>query len=340
MFMLRLGVIGLGYWGPNIVRNAARCPTMQLAALCDLDARRLEELGAQYPSARQYTEPGDLLADDEIDAIAIATPVASHLELARGALEAGKHVLVEKPFTSSSSDAEELLAIAAAADRVLMVDHVFLYSPAVRKLGELCASGQLGDLLFIDSVRINLGMFQHDVNVLWDLAPHDLSIIDYLLGRSPRGVVATGRSHAGNGLADVAYLHLDFGDELLASVHVNWLSPVKIRHFLVGGNRRSVLYNDLDLSEPIKVYDRGIDLSQDPEGRREVLISYRSGDVLCPTVDKSEPILNLIEHFADCVERGAQPISSGQQALRIVRVLEAADTSLSKGGAYVEVVGA
>ena len=335
--MLRVGVIGLGYWGPNIMRNAAVCPTTQLTALCDVDPDRLAEASALYPTARPYSDPAGLLADDDVDAVAIATPVASHFALASKALHAGKHVLVEKPFTSDSCEAEEVVATAAAKDRVLMVDHVFLYSSAVAKLGELYASGELGEVLFIDSVRINLGIFQHDVNVLWDLAPHDLSIIDYLLRRPPRGVVAAGSSHGGGGLASVAYLHLDFGDDLLASVHVNWLSPVKIRHFLVGGERRSVLYDDLDLSEPVKVYDRGIDVAPDPEGRRDVQLSYRSGDVLSPRVDKSEALQNLVRHFADCTERNATPLSDGQQGLRLVRILEAADASLRRGGAYVEV---
>lgn len=334
--MLRVGIVGLGYWGPNLARNVAACPATDLSGLCDRDRARLDRVGSLYPTARRHTDIDELLADDEIDAVAVATPVGTHHVLVKAALEADKHVLVEKPLTASSSEAAELLALAEARGRVLMVDHVFLYSPAVRKLAELYASGELGDLLFIDSVRINLGLLQHDVNVLWDLAPHDLSIIDLLIGRAPSGVVAAGTAHPPDGQTSVAHLHLDYGD-LLASVHVNWLSPVKIRHLLVGGSRRSVLYNDLDASEPIKVYDRGVDVSDDEEGRREALISYRSGDVVSPNVDKSEPLQNMITHFAECAATGAVPLSGPQQGLRVVRILEAADLSLAKGGSYVEI---
>ncbi len=334
--MLRVGIVGLGYWGPNLARNVSTCDLTELAALCDRDPDRLARVGGQYPTARRHADIDELLADVEIDAVAIATPVGTHHGLVKAALEAGKHVLVEKPLTTSSSEAVELQTMAVARGRVLMVDHVFLYSPAVRKLMDLHAAGELGDLLFVDSVRINLGLLQHDVNVLWDLAPHDLSIIDQLLGRAPVGLVAAGISHAPDGLASVAHLHLDYGD-LLASVHVNWLSPVKIRRLLVGGSRRSVLYNDLDGSEPIKVYDRGVDLSDDAEGRRKALISYRSGDVVSPEVDKSEPLQNMITHFAACVASGGEPMSGPDQALRVVRILEAADLSLKKGGTYVEI---
>lgn len=334
--MLRVGITGLGYWGPNLARNLASCSETTLHALCDHDPNRLARLSAQYPTASCYTDFDMMLADSELDAVAIATPVHTHFALAQAALEADKHVLVEKPFTASSQEALALVKLAEGRQRVLMVDHVFLYSPPVQKLAALHASGELGELLFIDSVRINLGLFQSDVNVLWDLAPHDLSIIDHLIGRSPRGLSASGTSHAGNDLANVAYIHLDYGDDLLASVHVNWLSPVKIRHFLVGGSRRSVLYNDLDASEPIKVYDRGIELSEDPEGRRAALISYRSGDVLSPNVDKSEPLQNMIKHFVACITTGSTPISGADQALRVVNILEAADRSLASGGTYVE----
>lgn len=338
--MLRVGIIGLGYWGPNLARNISSSPETSLHALCDRDSERLARLGSQYPGAKCHTEVVDLLNAPDLDAVAIATPVHTHFSLAKAALEAGKHVLVEKPFTSTSDEAKELMELAARLKRVIMVDHVFLYSPPVKKLASLYESGELGDLLFIDSVRINLGLFQSDVNVLWDLAPHDLSIIDHLIGRAPVGLSASGSSHAGNGLANVAYVHLDYGDDLLASLHVNWLSPVKIRHFLVGGSHKSVLYNDLDASEPVKLYDRGIDLEEDPEGRRAALISYRSGDVLSPSIDKSEPLQNMINHFATCIETGASPVSGPDQALRVVSILEAADLSLAKGGSYVEVRGA
>ena len=337
--MVSIGVIGLGYWGPNIARNISSCPATSLGGLCDLDEARLAQIGEIYPAVDLFRKPTELLANPRIDAIAIATPASSHFHLAKEALEAGKHVLVEKPFTSSSIEAEELIYLAESRNRILMVNHVFLYSSAIRKLIELHRSGEFGEIQFIDSVRINLGLFQHDVNVMWDLLPHDLSIIDLLSrGRTAKGVTAVGSSHSGSGLIDVAYLHLDYGNDLLATIHVNWLSPVKIRHLLVGGSRRSALYNDLDASEPIKIYDRGIDVARDPEGRREVLISYRSGDVISPRVEKSEPLQNAVQHFANCIEMKIIPISSGYQGLRLLRILEAAEISVAKRGAYVSLI--
>ena len=334
--MISVGVVGLGYWGPNLVRNLNACPDTHLAWLCDTKADRLQAVGNQYPAAKQTASFSDLLDDDKVDAVVIASPVGTHHQLAKAAMERGKHVLVEKPLAASVAEAEDLAAVAARHQRVLLVDHVFLYSPSVRKMADLIRNGDVGDVLFIDSVRINLGIFQQDVNVIWDLAPHDLSIIDYLVGRGPRSVVAAGASHAGKGREDVAYLHLDYGNNLLASVHVNWLSPVKVRHFLIGGQRRSVLYNELDISERVKVYDRGIDVSEDPEGRRQTLISYRSGDVLAPRLDSAEPLGFLVSHFAECIEKGTEPISGVEQGVRIVRVLEAATRSLAQGGTRID----
>lgn len=334
--VLRIGVIGLGYWGPNLARNVAACRDTELAALCDLDGERLERVASQYPTAARFDSVDALLDGDHVDAVIVATPVRFHYELARAALESGKHVLVEKPFTATVAEGIALRELAASRQRVVMVDHVFLYSPPVRKVLDLHQAGEFGRLLFLDAVRINLGLFQSDVNVLWDLAPHDLSIFDALLGREPSGLIATGKAHAIDHMANVAHLSIDYGSDLLASLHVNWLSPVKIRHFLVGGSRRSALYNDLDQSEPIKVYDRGIDLADDPEGQREARISYRTGDVVSPNIDKSEPLQNMIGHFARCVATGERPLSDADQGIRVVKVLEAADASLAKGGSYVE----
>ncbi len=276
-----------------------------------------------------------MLADENLDAVVIATPVATHHRLAKAALLAGKHVLVEKPLTGSAELAAELVALAGEVERVLLVDHIFLYTPSVAKMADLVRTGEVGDILFFDSVRINLGVFQHDVSVLWDLAPHDLSIIDHLIGREPESVLAIGASRTIDGREDVVYLHLEYGNGLLASLHLNWLSPVKVRHFLVGGSRRSILYNDLDASERLKVYDRGVDVSADPEGIRDVLISYRSGDVVSPRLDATEPLFRLVEHFAECIERRSAPISGGEQGLRIVRILDAAQRSLSRGSERV-----
>lgn len=334
--MLRAAVVGLGYWGPNLARNFASSARAELASLCDRDPDRLEELGRRYPAARRSPSAGEVLKADDVDVVAIATPVDTHYPLVRDALLADKHVLVEKPFTPDVGQARELVQLADERGCLLMVDHVFLYSPAVRKLRQLVESGHLGELQFIDSVRINLGLVQHDVNVIWDLAPHDLSIMDHLIGRAPETVVAVGACHSTD-LSSVAYLHLDYGDDLLASVHVNWLSPVKIRHMLIGGSGHSVLYNDLDPSEPVKVYDRGIDVDLDPEGRRDVLVSYRSGDVVSPRVPRDEPLALMVDHVVDCIEDGASCISGADQGLRLVRILEAADRSMTKGGVTVEV---
>ncbi len=328
-------MVGLGYWGPNLVRNIAGSPATELVALCDQDEGRLASVGASYPSARTTTDSAAVLAADDVDAVCIATPVSTHHDLVRAALESGKHVLVEKPFVTSVEEAEQLVALARDRGLVLMLDHVFLYSPAVRRLATAVQDGELGDLQYIDSVRINLGLVQHDVNVLWDLAAHDLSIIDHLVGRLPRSVSAFGEAHQGHDLVDVAYLHLDYGDGLIASVHVNWLSPVKIRHFLVGGSRRSALYDELDPSERLKIYDRGVDSTPDPESRRRILVSYRSGDVVAPALEPVEPLRAMVEHFADSVARGAAPLSDGEQGLRVVRILAAADRSLAAGGAAV-----
>lgn len=334
--MIRVGVIGLGYWGPNLVRNFAVSLRAEVAWLCDVDRARLEEVGALYPSIPRTVQCEEVFADPEVDAVVVATPVATHYALVKAAYASRKHVLVEKPLAASASEAAELVDLARETDRVLLVDHVFVHSPAVRKIAELIRSGEVGELLFFDSVRINLGVFQHDVNVVWDLAPHDLSIIDHLIGRMPRRLVAVGASHALDRGEDVAYLHLEYGNNLLASVHVNWLSPVKVRHFLVGGSRRSVLYNDLDHAERVKVYDRGVDVSADPAGIRRALVSYRAGDVVSPHLDDTEPLRYVVEHFADCIENGTAPISGGEQGLRIVRVLESAQRSMSAGGIWVD----
>jgi predicted dehydrogenase len=333
---VRVAVIGLGYWGPNLVRNIAASPVTELAAICDFSEARLEAVGSQFPSARRVRDADDVFASNDVDAVCVATPVDSHYSLVKRALESGKHVLVEKPFVQSVAEATELVDLAAARGLTLMLDHVFLYSPAVRKLAETVASGELGTLNFVDSVRINLGIVQHDVNVLWDLAAHDLSIMDHLIGRAPVSVLAVGEAHSGNGLADVAYLHVDYGDGLMASVHVNWLSPVKIRHFMVGGSRKSALYNDLDPSEKLKIYDRGVDATPDPESKRRVAVSYRSGDVVAPRLESVEPLRAMVEHFANCAATGEEPISSGRQGLRIVRILAASEESLAKSGASIE----
>ena len=333
--MIRVAVVGLGYWGPNLARNFNTSSRTVLQAICDLNESRMATLAASYPKAKICRDFKEVLSDPEVDAVAIATPVRTHCELAEAALSAGKHVLVEKPMTHSVETAEELVALAKEKGLVCMVDHVFIYSPAIRKMKEILDSGQLGKVFFIDSVRINLGLFQHDVNVVWDLAPHDISIVYYLVGRLPRSVAAFGSVHAGEGIEDVAYVNLDFGDGLIANFHVNWLSPVKVRHILVGASRKSMMYNDLDASEPLKIYDRGVVVNGDAETRRGVLIDYRSGDVLSPHLERQEPLRVMVDHFAECIERSAKPLTSAEEGLHVVRILEAAQHSIKAQGGRI-----
>ncbi len=331
-----LAVIGLGYWGPNLVRNLASVAGDRLTACCDLDPARLSGIAGSHPKLRTTIDVQSIIDDRSITAVAIATPVDTHYELAKAALEAGKSVLLEKPMTSTVEQAEELVELAARKGLVLMVDHTFLYSPPVRKMKEIVDSGSLGRLLFVDSVRINLGLFQRDVNVVWDLAPHDLSIVDHLVGRAARSVSAFGAAHTVNGLENVAYLTLDYGDGLIAHFHVNWLSPVKIRHTLVGGSDKSLIYNDLDPVEKIKVYDSGVSTRQDDlEGRRRTMVDYRTGDVWSPHLSRDEPLRTMAAHFIECVDQQRTPLTDGAAGLRIVRILDAAQRSIKAQGGRI-----
>jgi len=332
----RVAAIGLGYWGPNLVRNFCAVLGENMRVCCDRDPGRAEAIARSYPGIEIAPDPETIFADDAIDAVAIATPVSTHYPLAKAALSAGKSVLLEKPMCTTVEQAEELVTLAKKHKKVLMVDHTFIYSPAVCKMKEIIDSGQLGGLLFIDSVRINLGLFQRDVNVVWDLAPHDLSIVDHLVGRLPKSLSAFGAAHAGNGIESIAYMSLDFGDGLVANFHVNWLSPVKIRHTMLGGSRRSLVYNDLDPVEKIKVYDSGITIRQDDlEGRRRQLIDYRMGDIWCPHVAQEEPLRRMVAHFVECIETGRTPITDGEAGLRIVRILDAAQRSIKAQGGRI-----
>ena len=335
--MIRVAVVGAGYWGPNLIRNFMACSGTQLLAVCDRDEKRLAKVLAGLPGVEPVRDFDELLARSDIDAVAIATPVNTHAPMGLAALRAGKHVLVEKPLAASVHEAEQLVKTAKEAGRVLMVDHTFIYSGPVQKIKQILDSGEIGDLYFIDSVRINLGMFQHDVNVVWDLAPHDLSILDYLVGRLPRSLSAFGTCHADNmrEIEDVAYLNLDFSGGLLASFHVNWLSPVKVRHFIIGGSRKSIVYDDLEPTERVKVYDRGITVNGDIEARRGVLVGYRTGDVWSPHIAQSEPLAQMVSHFADCIRNNSEPITSGEAGLRVVRILEAAQRSIKAQGGRI-----
>jgi predicted dehydrogenase len=326
--MLNLGVIGYGYWGPNVVRNFSVQPDCRVATICDKNPKALASVASRYPSTRVTSDLREVIESPQIDAVAIVTPVSTHYELARRALLNGKHVFVEKPFTATSAQAEELVELADRKNLRIMVDHTFLFTGAVRKIKELVDGGTLGPLYYYDSTRVNLGLFQHDVNVIWDLAPHDLSIVDYLIGREPELVVATGGAHL-NGHADMAYITLYFPDAVVAHLNVNWLSPVKVRTTLIGGQRRMLVWNDLEPAEKIKVYDRGVEVGSE-QGVYQLLVSYRSGDMWAPRIEEVEALQVEARYFLDCVASGERPFNDGQAGLRVVRILEAANESLRR----------
>ncbi|HEY3167284.1 MAG TPA: Gfo/Idh/MocA family oxidoreductase [Candidatus Binatia bacterium] len=334
--MVGIGVIGYGYWGPNLVRNFSEAPGSKVVAVSDLRAERLGQMQMRYPGVKVSGDHHDVLDDPAVDAVAIATPVATHFDLAMEALHAGKHVFVEKPLAASAEQGERILEEAARCRCVLMVDHTFVYTGAVRKIKELVRSGRLGQLYYYDSVRVNLGLFQHDVNVLWDLAVHDLAIMDYVLDVRPCGVGATGIAHVPGKPKDVAYLTCFFEDNLIAHFHVNWLSPVKVRKTLIGGAQQMIVYDDLEPSEKIKVYDKGITLNNGADGKYDLLVGYRAGDMWAPQLDSTEALRIEAMHFVDCVENGRTPITSGEVGLRVVRILEAATQSMSQRGRPVE----
>ncbi len=332
---VRMGVIGYGYWGPNVVRNLQNLEACEVLSVCDKSTAALRRASRLYPGLKVTTDLIDVLSAPEIDAVAIVTPVWTHFELAKAALLNGKHVFVEKPFTSTSEQALELIELAERLNLRIMVDHTFLFSGPVIKIRELVDDGALGHLYYFDSTRVNLGLFQHDVNVVWDLAPHDLSIMDHIIPDKPEAVVATGGNHL-NGLADVAFITVYFPGNVIAHVNVNWLSPVKVRTTLIGGEQKMLVWNDLAADEKIKVYDKGVQITS-REDVHELLVSYRSGDVFSPKVEQTEALKVELEYFLDCVINERTPINDGAAGLRIVRLLEAADRSLKERGHIVPV---
>jgi predicted dehydrogenase len=341
MKVTTIGVIGCGYWGPNLLRNFAENEAAQLRWMCDVDERRLDTLGRRYPSAETTADYKKLLADPQLDAVVIATPVATHFNFAKDALEAGKHVLIEKPFTASVREAEELIELAERQKLTVMVDHTFIYTGAVRKIKEIVESGELGDLLYFDSVRINLGLFQRDINVVWDLAPHDLSIMDFIIGREPEAVTATGSCHIERGIENIAYVMLRFADEFIAHFHFNWLAPVKIRRTLLAGSRKMIVYDDIEPTEKIRIYDKGVTTNRsfedaDREAAYRTLVSYRTGDVWVPKLDSTEALTYVCEEFLSAVRESRKPLTDGHAGLRVVRLLEAAQQSINEGGRAVK----
>jgi len=332
--MIRMGVIGYGYWGPNIVRNFNSLESSRVVAVSDMNEGALRKAKKSFPHLWVTSNADELIHARDVDVVAIVTPVFTHFELAQKALQAGKHILVEKPFTHKTSQAEELINLGEKKKLKIMVDHTFLYTGAVRKINELIENGTLGALCYFDSMRINLGLFQHDVNVVWDLAPHDLAIMDFLIKERPSAMVATGEAHFNKGMEDIAYLTLYFPNNIIAHINVNWLSPVKVRTTLIGGLKKMLVWNDLDPDEKIKVYDKGVDIKS-KNGVYKLLVSYRSGDMWAPRLDQSEALKLMAETFVECVSNGQDPANDGKSGLRVVKMLEAADKSLKKKGEMV-----
>lgn len=331
--MIRMGVIGYGYWGPNIVRNFNSLEGVRVVAVCDGNPAALQRVAKIYPDIRLCSDCREVTTAADIDAVAVVTPVFTHFELARQALIHGKHVFVEKPLTSTADEAEELVSLARKNRLIIMVDHTFVFTGAVRKIKQLIDENELGSLYYYDSTRVNLGLFQHDINVIWDLAPHDFSIMDYLIPEKPEAIVATGASHY-NGLEDVAYITAYFANNMIAHLNVNWLSPVKVRTTLLGGEKRMLVWNDLEADEKIKVYDKGVEVSS-AENVYNLLVSYRSGDMWSPRVEQAEALSMECRYFVDCIENDQTPFNDGEAGYRIVKMLEATSASLKNRGEVV-----
>ena len=335
--MVKIGVIGYGYWGPNLVRNFAESNGAVIAAVSDLDPKKLEVVKKRFPAVHTTTNFQDLLKDPEIDAIAIATPVSTHFELGMAALKAGKHLWLEKPMTETSLQARKLVDEAQKRNLVLIVDHTFIYTGAVRKIGELVKNGELGKIYYYDSTRVNLGLFQRDVSVISDLAVHDFSILDYLLGEHPTAVSASGINHFPGTPENLAYITLFYDSGTIAHVNVSWLAPVKVRQILLGGSKKMITYDDLEPSEKVKIYDKGVSFTDDPKQIQEMRVGYRTGDMWAPKLDGSEALRVEGEHFVDCIVNGKTPLSDGQLGLRVVELIEAATSSMRGRGETVYV---
>jgi predicted dehydrogenase len=332
--MVNIGVIGCGYWGPNLIRNFTKAKGCHLSAIADQRPERLEAVRHLNPWMISSTSAQEIIESRSIDAVVIATPISTHFALAKACLENGKHVFIEKPLTRTSAEAQELIFLAKQQGKVLMVDHTFIYSGAVRKLRDIIESGDLGDIYYYDSVRLNLGLFQPDVNALWDLAPHDFSVLCHVLKRKPKRVWASGSSPVrwnGWKRESIVYVTVELENDAIAHFHLNWLSPVKLRRTLIGGSRKMVVYDHLDVDNQIKIFDKGVDLLEDQE-RYKVLVQYRTGDVLVPKVDQTEPLEIACQHFVDCIHQGTTPITDGIAGLRVVELLEGAENFMRREG--------
>lgn len=335
--MIKVGVVGYGYWGPNLVRNFAETPNAAVAAVADLDSEKLEVVRRRYPAVNVTTRFQDLLEDSSIDAIAVATPVNTHFELGMAVLRAGKHLWLEKPMAETSLQARKLVEEADKRNLVLLVDHTFIYTGAIRKMGDLIRRGELGRVYYYDSQRINLGLFQRDVNVISDLAVHDFSILDYLLGEHPVAVSASGTNHFPGTPENLAFITLFYDSGTIAHANVSWLAPVKVRQIFVAGSKKMITYNDLEVSEKVKVYDKGVSFTDDPAQIQEMRIGYRTGDMWAPTLPTTEALRLEGEHFVDCIEHGKTPETDGHLGLRVVALIEAATSSMRGRGESVYV---
>jgi predicted dehydrogenase len=329
--MFRIGVVGYGYWGPNVVRNFHAHESSEVILVCDKNPQAQQRLTKAHPSIPFTTQPMEVMKSSSIDIVAVVTPVWTHFELAKAALNNGKHVFVEKPFTFNVAQAEELIELAERKNLHIMVDHTFLFTGAVNKIRQLIDEGALGDLYYYDSLRVNLGLFQHDVSVIWDLAPHDLSIMNHVIKEKPEAVVATGEIHL-NGVEDVAFISVYFSKRIIAHINVNWLSPVKVRTTLIGGEKKMLVWNDLEADEKIKVYDKGVNMLANPNSLHQLLVSYRSGDMWAPQVEQVEALRVETAYFLKCIEENKKPFNDGVSGLRVVRILEAAEKSVRNRG--------
>lgn len=336
--MINIGVIGYGYWGPNLARNFNENPSTAVSYVCDLDDSRLKYSRIKNPNIKATSDYKDVLNDADIQLIAISTPVSSHYRLAMDALKAGKHVLLEKPMTAKTAHAEQLIETAEINNLMLFVDHTFIYTGAVQHIKKLISSGDIGDMLYFDSVRVNLGLFQHDVNVIWDLAPHDFSVMDYLIDEKPVSVSATGASRVHGKIEDIAYVAVKFKSGLIAHFHVNWMSPVKIRRIMIGGSKKMVVFDDLSPDEKVKIYDKGVKLLDAPKDKiYKNLIQYRIGDMYAPNIESTEALKSEVAHIVDCIQNKKKPLTDGKAGLNVVKLLEAAQKSLKKGGAFIKI---
>lgn len=332
--MVRAAIVGYGYWGPNLVRNFASVPGSEVLKVIDSRPERLELARKVYPGVETDTSVESLWDDQRVDAVVIATPVFTHYSIAKKALESGKHVLLEKPMTDTVAHAQELIELARSRGKQLMVDHTFLYTSAVQKMKNLIDSGSIGKVKYFDSTRINLGLIQQDVNVLWDLAPHDISILDYLIADRPVSVNATGVSHIHNGIENIAYLTVNFASDVIAHFTCSWSSPVKIRMMLIGGDTKMIVFNDMEPTEKIRIYDTAHSVSTDEEKQR-VLVDYRIGDVFIPKIGNSEALGAMAADFIQAILKGTKPVSDFESGLSTIRILEAAQASIKSGGREV-----